>query len=604
MTGSPLGNALRRSLFDLAGMAKLSDGQLLNCFATANDQACFEELVRRHGALVLRVCQRVIRQPQDAEDAFQATFVVLASKAASLSTVTSLAAWLHKVAFRISLNVRTQVNRRRKHEYLDNSTVNQAVRSAGGDDISVRDLGPVLDEEVDRLPEDYRRLVVLCYLQGKTNLEASQQLGWPMGTIASRLSRARDLLRARLTRRGLVFSEVALTAIAAEAVANAAVQRPLFLATVQVVQIVAAGGPVPAPFAALIAIGLRSQIPSRNWLAIAALGLTLLAGGGVLYAARSPSKNPDAVVRQPTEARRPLPTGNILAVNTLTRRVTIATPGALEIWDADPGWSHGGLLFHEQGAGACAAHALPSGILAISYDDGSVRLCDMASRKRLATWSDGPRGKPVLVRVPPGGQPLAIIAPNKGITIWDWQRNWVRGQIALPDRVDARFSPDGAYLMVLHTDTLQLRCWDTVTLKEMPSSVPAGWRVCSLSGDGRSLVVMRSNQLSEVGLLDLATGQVQTQFTVLHRSRLLFHLSPKADTFVYWDESRKVQCVWDVALGKNLMVVKRARPAELCYSESGDSISFSDIEPSSMSELVRDRCFVRLEDLRKRVAHP
>lgn len=172
------------------------DDELLRRWSRHRDEAAFELLVWRHGRLVLGVCQRILRSPQDVEDAFQATFLVLVRKAKGILRRQAVASWLYTVAYRIALEARS----RRVAAPLGDAADELPGREGPA---SVAELGDVLDEEVRRLPEKYRLPFVLCYLQGRTNEEAARELGRPVGTILSRLSRARDRLRDRLTRRGI-----------------------------------------------------------------------------------------------------------------------------------------------------------------------------------------------------------------------------------------------------------------------------------------------------------------------------------------------------------------------------------------------------------------
>ncbi len=185
-----------------AAAGDIPDAELLSRFARHRDEAAFTALVRRHDPMVLAVCRRVVRDGHMAEDAFQATFLVLARKAGSLARPELLGHWLHGVAYRTAAKARTETAKRRVHE-------RQAVRPQEinpSDEFDWQDLRAVLDEEVNRLPDRYRVPVVLCYLQGQTNAEAARRLGCSRGTIATLLARARDKLRRRLTQRGVSLS--------------------------------------------------------------------------------------------------------------------------------------------------------------------------------------------------------------------------------------------------------------------------------------------------------------------------------------------------------------------------------------------------------------
>jgi RNA polymerase sigma factor (sigma-70 family) len=197
--------------------ATCSDRQLLARFAAHRDEAAFAALVRRHGPLVLGVCRRVLHDWHAAEDACQAVFVVLARRAGSLRRPAALGPWLHGVAVRTALKARAQAARRAACERQ--VAVRPVVEYA--DDLVWRELRPVLDEAVARLPEKYRVPFVLHYLEGRTVTEVAGLLGRPRGTVAVRLARAREQLRGRLARRGLAVSAAALTLALARAGASA-----------------------------------------------------------------------------------------------------------------------------------------------------------------------------------------------------------------------------------------------------------------------------------------------------------------------------------------------------------------------------------------------
>ncbi len=181
----------------------LTDGQVFARFATANDPDAFRLLVERHGPMVLAVCRSNLRNVHDVDDAFQNTFVNLALHAATIERGDSIGPWLHRVAIRTAMRIRNDANRRRARE---RSTIESTKESTFDppDDSSNR----LLREEVSRLPDRYRLPLVLCYLQGKSNQEAAAQLDCPVGTIKGRLSRARHVLRERLSRRGLGFHQM------------------------------------------------------------------------------------------------------------------------------------------------------------------------------------------------------------------------------------------------------------------------------------------------------------------------------------------------------------------------------------------------------------
>jgi RNA polymerase sigma factor (sigma-70 family) len=186
-----------------------TDRQLLERFVRHRDEVAFEALVQRHGPMVLSACQRVLDNAQDAEDAFQATFVVFMRKAHSIGKPDLLGNWLYGVAYRIARKARAQASRRRQVE-------REAAPMASADplaDVAWRDFRSLLDEELQRLPDRYRAPLVLCYLEGLTNEEAAERLGWPTGSMSYRLARGRKLLRARLAGRHPAWASAPLGSI-------------------------------------------------------------------------------------------------------------------------------------------------------------------------------------------------------------------------------------------------------------------------------------------------------------------------------------------------------------------------------------------------------
>jgi RNA polymerase sigma factor (sigma-70 family) len=273
----------------------LSDSQLLDLFVNWQEEAAFAALVRRHGPMVLSVCRRVLRHAQDAEDAFQATFLVLAKKAHQLQRPSLLANWLYGVAYRTALHARQRAAVRSAHEREAASMSDPE----SNPDQNALELRRLLDEELNRLPEKYRAPLVLCYLEGKTNEEAARLLGWPSGSMSHRLARGRELLRERLASRLAGLSALLPLLPLAEYLQPAAVPPALAHVTVHAA-VALVGAKMAAVGAGLISVSVRelmeetlhSLAPSRwRWL-LAALLLLLFVGGSIVscYAFTSTSQ--------------------------------------------------------------------------------------------------------------------------------------------------------------------------------------------------------------------------------------------------------------------------------------------------------------------------
>src|SRR5713226_3732567 len=235
---SPILRHLRRVIPPREGDG-VSDAQLLERFVHENDETAFELLLWRHGPMVWTLCRRILPDFHEAEDAFQAAMLVLARKAGSINKRLSLASWLYKVAFRIALRARADSTRRAKLEKEKRTLPPQVFMPDLGND--VRELRPVIDEGLMQMPEKYRAPVILCYLQNKTNEEAAQQLHWPVGTVKTRLAKARDLLGQWLRRRGVVLSTATLASILMPPTSQAVMPAGILSASLKAAMLVSAG---------------------------------------------------------------------------------------------------------------------------------------------------------------------------------------------------------------------------------------------------------------------------------------------------------------------------------------------------------------------------
>jgi RNA polymerase sigma factor (sigma-70 family) len=273
-----------RTLFQAGSLGGLTDAQLLERYLSPEgpgSETAFAALVERHGPMVLGVCRRLLLDTHLAEDAFQATFLVLARRANSVRNHDSLGGWLHRVARRIAMRLRSTTERKKARERAGTNPETFAVEYA--DRVASDELRSVIDHEIDQLAESNRLPVVLCCLEGISHEEASQRLRWPLGTVKSRLARGRKRLQERLLRRGFAPS-VAIGAgagLLAAGEASAAVPPALLDATTKAAAAIAAGssitGVVPASLAALAQTEVSAMLATKLKLATGIPGAAALA---------------------------------------------------------------------------------------------------------------------------------------------------------------------------------------------------------------------------------------------------------------------------------------------------------------------------------------
>jgi RNA polymerase sigma factor (sigma-70 family) len=277
----------------LRDAGEVTDRELLQRFAHSRDGDAFTALVRRYGPLVLGVCRRVLGQGPDAEDAFQATFLVLARKAGAIGQPERLGNWLYGVALRVARKARAEAARRRARQ----RQVADMPTSRGDPEADWEEVRQVLDDEVQRLPDKFRAPLVLCYLQGLTREEAAARLGWTAGAVKGMLERGRELLRSRLARRGVTLSAGPLAVMFIGNALSAAVPAVLSDSTVQAAVRFAAGKAGAAGCAAALAEGVLQAMSVHRmkwWLAVVLLLGLAGAGAGVLAFGGRPADAPEA----------------------------------------------------------------------------------------------------------------------------------------------------------------------------------------------------------------------------------------------------------------------------------------------------------------------
>jgi RNA polymerase sigma factor (sigma-70 family) len=282
MAEQPLNGVLQhlRKMAAVQTCRELSDRDLLERFIGARDEAAYTVLIDRHGPMVFGVCRRALPNFHDAEDACQATFLVLARKAASVRKKTSLSSWLHGVACRVAANLKRNHARRKAHE----RGVAAPPASDPAAEISWREVQTILDEELQRLPDRYRAPLILCYLECLTRDEAAQQLGLSPTTLHGRLERARELLHERVVKRGLTLAAAMSAAALGESVAQAALPATFVVSSTKAAMLLAVGQPLMEGVVATKVIALMQEVTKAMFLAKLKLGAAALLCAGLFVA--------------------------------------------------------------------------------------------------------------------------------------------------------------------------------------------------------------------------------------------------------------------------------------------------------------------------------
>src|SRR5262249_49082009 len=307
MSTSTLGLFLRHLALseEVSRLGATSDHDLLAAYEPGRGQAAFAELMRRHGPMVLRTCRRVLGQENDAEDAFQATFVLLARKAGSISKREALGGWLHRVAYRTALKALTGKIRRRVRERQ--TSVMRQPDLDPSTKATWNEVRPILDAELDALPDEARRLLIACYLQDKTHAEAAAELGLPRGSVAWRLEKARTLLAERLARGGIMVSAALLAVLLGESVRGAGVPAVLLVHTLEAARTFTeqATGVLSEHVARLVKGGLAQMTKGSTRLSVALAGWLGLLGAGLIacqtlkaWPDQTPSSEPPAATER------------------------------------------------------------------------------------------------------------------------------------------------------------------------------------------------------------------------------------------------------------------------------------------------------------------
>jgi RNA polymerase sigma factor (sigma-70 family) len=575
-----------RSLIAQHSGASQSDAQLLQRFVAGQDEAAFAALLRRHGPMVHRVCRDVLHDWHAAEDAFQATFLVLARKAASIRKHASVGGWLRGVAQRLALKARAR-----------RSPVAESLPAAGvaGDpaDMTLREARAVLHEELERLPALYREPLCLCYLEGKARDEAARQLGWPAGTFNNRMTRARELLHRRLVRRGLALSSVLFTTLLSGSAATGTVPAALADLTLKAALRFAAGKTVTGAAVGL-AEGMLHTMTTIKLKLLAALVLTVgLCGAGAgLWAHRTalaqapatPAREDSAAAARPTAAAAPaanpdrfgdpLPDNALARMGTLRGRhtaifaiacsrdgknaLTASRDGTIRLWDTETAKeirrfqmptekdstlkklvadnpqaklmmnvmaAHGSIL------GELAAMALsPDGrVLAGAPLQGSVRLWDVATGKELPSINSDKESIVTALAFSPDSKTLAVWRSTGFIHLYD-PATGKEGKTIGQKREKPKFNG---------------------------MEVEGGERSMTFSADGKTLVVAEmliDNNLPRhtARVWDIKTGKEHRQLKLPDNIYGSIVIAPDGKTLAWYDITQGGVVLWDVDKDKEL----------------------------------------------------
>jgi RNA polymerase sigma factor (sigma-70 family) len=545
----PVAHYLRRMASPPADQ-DLADGQLVERYVSGHDHEAFAALVRRYGQLVRWVCRRVLHQEQDADDAFQATFLVLASKAASIRKSSSVASWLYGVAYRTAMNAkRARMRRSEEQASIEGRAGEQPATEA-----SLREIQAILDDEVNRLPEKYKAPFVLCCMDDKSRAEAAKLLGWKEGTVSGRLARARKELQQRLTRRGVALG-LALCVVEMSRAGTATLPQALVNRTIGTALAFAAGKVLTADLVSsqvpALANGvLRAMMLTKLTMA-AALLLTVCVSFGtaglVLYERlaaspperQAPAQGPDQ--SKPAAALAdlahtdlygdPLPPGAICRMGSLQWRhtglaafamaadgktvLTTGTDGGLQTWEAASGKLLRSVKLPGDLLGRLAL--APDGKVLAGWCSEKLVFWDTESGKEIKSLATG-HGVFDHLQFSPDGRILATGAGNWPVSIWDWrdgQRLTLAGP-AVPQSLDSTFhfsfSPDSKRLAVCVWWMKPLCIYDTATGREL-HRIDCHAISSTFSPDGKRLAICTQpaprggNLPKEIRLIEASNGK-------------------------------------------------------------------------------------------------
>ena len=604
------------------------DAVLLERFASQDDPSAFTALLARHGPMVLGVCRRILRDSHEAEDAFQATFLVLARKAGSLRRPEALASWLYGTARHLASTARRAESRRYQREGRCSEFA--AASSSGDllDDLSARELLLALDEELARLPETYRLPLILCHLEGRTYEEAARLLGWSAGSVKGRLERGRKQLHARLSRRGLALGA---SALAIKSLTTATVSAALRQATMQRALTFAAGSAegIAASILALAETGITSTAITKAKVGLLLLFVIGLAGGaGVLAnplrsdkkveekraaAAAAPQRQTETPKSAPDKNAPtdlygdPLPSGAIARLGTVRfrhggfrvdavvsadgRRLYSGGDHSLEWWDAQSGRRLRQILFPDPNYLVAGIDLSPDGkLLAVTfYLRNKMRFWDTASGAEVHPFGED---APLTPRATfsPNGNLLAHldIGNQRTVSIWDVRkgkkiRTIEGGEVRMHLVRSIAFSPNGN--LQAFPRNRGVRVWDLVANKELYHLDPGAktsMGCVAFSADGK-LLAAAANPYEQgpdhaIHLWDMATGKEVGALKGHEDGINALAMSPKGNLLVSLSFDKTIR-FWDLA--KRQEIGRSPAPARqfvaLSFSADGSVLASAEL---------------------------
>jgi RNA polymerase sigma factor (sigma-70 family) len=552
------------------------DCELVHRFVTVRDEAAFETLLARHGRLVWGVCRRVLHHEHEAEDAFQATFLVFTRRATALRKQTSVGSFLYGIAYRIALRIKQGTARQPVRERMEPAACTDGVVA----EVACRELQALVDEELDRLPEKLRAPFVLCCLDGRSRIEAAAELGWREGTVSSRIAEARTRLRQRLARRGVTLSTALCLTDLATSSARSAVPSALLESTRQTVLLAAAAGARPSVLAA--ATGFRPAVPSAALRLVA--GFVLVAGLACSMAAnlsriagedRPPTSTAENDSQPPVAQRTSggldrfgdaLPTDALARLGTVRLRhgwyttalayspdgKLLATTGSergLCLWDADSGKLSSVLIPSLQTY--AVAFSPDSKSLVASGQYPQFHLFNVATGRQVQTFGGHEKGGTMCYAFSPNGAAIATGGHDNRVRVWDAATGRELRQLHGSDGsiLSVAYSPDGS-LIAGSGNSRTVFLWDaaTGTPRKLNGHEGQAWRV-AFSPDGKLLASGGSDKT--VRIWDVAAAK---QLHILNASSgdveaLAF--APDGRALASGDSDGRVR-LWDPASGKEL----------------------------------------------------